>query len=123
LTWAEHTPSGMARAESLGHVYPMVRASLEDICRLVALTELRLSGETVVELPHNICALTKLKNLWLQLDNIKTLPCQLRCHSGSCNFKSFIYLAEVWNIFQGRSHVAMLFQLLKSLKYVGSEPC
>jgi len=50
----------MARAESLGHVYPMVRASLEDICRLVAITELRLSGETVVELlPHNISALTK----------------------------------------------------------------
>jgi len=110
LTWAEHTPSGMARAESLGHVYPTVRASLEDICGLVALTELRLSGETVVELPHNISALTKLKNLWLQSDNIK--PCQLRCQSGSYNFKSFIYLAEVWNIFQGRSHVAMLFQLL-----------
>jgi hypothetical protein len=78
LAWAEHTPSGMARAESLGHVYPTIRASLEDICRLVALTELRISGETdpVVELPQNISALTKLKVLQLDL-NVKTLPAEM----------------------------------------------
>ncbi|CAK9219914.1 unnamed protein product [Sphagnum troendelagicum] len=65
LTWAEHTPSGMARAESFGHVYRTIGALLEDICRLVALTELSISGEIgpVVELPHNISALTKLKVL------------------------------------------------------------
>ncbi len=59
LAWAEHTPSGMARAESLGHVYPTIGASLEDICGLVALTELSISGEIdpVVELPHNISVL------------------------------------------------------------------
>jgi hypothetical protein len=68
----------MARAESLGHVYPTIRASLEDICGLVALTELRISGETdpVVELPHNISALTKLKVLQLDL-NVKTLPAEM----------------------------------------------
>jgi len=38
LTWAEHKPSGMARAESLGHVYPTMGASLEDICGLTFLT-------------------------------------------------------------------------------------
>jgi Leucine-rich repeat (LRR) protein len=79
LTWAEHTPSGMARAESLGHVYPTIRASLEDISGLVALTELSISGETdpVVELPHNISALTKLKVLRLELKNVKTLPAEM----------------------------------------------
>jgi disease resistance protein RPS2 len=89
LTWAEHTPSGMARAESLGHVYPtvgasledicalVVGASLEDICGLVALTELHISeniDHPRVELPHNMSALTKLKVLELGLENIKTLP-------------------------------------------------
>ncbi len=78
LAWAEHTPSGMARAESLGHVYPTIGASLEDICGLVALTELCISGETdpVVELPHNISALMKLKVLQLDL-NVKTLPAEM----------------------------------------------
>jgi hypothetical protein len=76
--WAEHTPSGMARAKSLGHVYPTIGALLEDICGLVALTELRISGETdpVVELPHNISALTKLKVLQLDLI-LKTLPAEM----------------------------------------------
>jgi hypothetical protein len=66
----------MARAESLGHVYPTVRASLEDICGLVALTELHILGniDPRVELPHNMSALTKLKVLELGLENIKTLP-------------------------------------------------
>jgi len=45
LTWAEHTPSGMGRAESLGYVYPTIGASLEDICALVALTELSICGK------------------------------------------------------------------------------
>jgi hypothetical protein len=76
LTWAEHTPSGMARAEYLGLT---ITASLEDICGLVALTELSICGETDpgVELPHNISALTKLKALHVQLDRIKTLPYEL----------------------------------------------
>jgi Leucine-rich repeat (LRR) protein len=77
LTWAEHTPSGMVRAESLGHLYPT--ASLEDICGLVVLTELSISGkrDPGVELPHNISALTKLKVLRLGLENIKTLPAEM----------------------------------------------
>jgi len=78
LTWAEHTSSGMARAESLGDVYPTIRASLEDICGLVLLTELCISGEegSAVELPHNISALTKLKILGLSL-NLKTIPAEM----------------------------------------------
>jgi Leucine-rich repeat (LRR) protein len=107
LTWAEHTPAGMATAESLCHVYPTVRASLEDICGLGFLTKLRIfgkidralelphnistltklgilaelsiSGKTdqKVELPHNICALTKLKFLELGLKNVETLPAEM----------------------------------------------
>jgi len=79
LTWAKHIPSGMARAESLGHVYPTIRALLEDICGLTFLTELRICGKTDpgVELPHNISALTKLKVLELGLENIKTLPAEM----------------------------------------------
>jgi hypothetical protein len=79
LTWAEHTPSGMARAESLGHVYPTIGASLEDICGLVVLTELTICGKTgpQLELPHNISALTKLKVLHLELDEVKTLPAEM----------------------------------------------
>ncbi|CAM6027687.1 unnamed protein product [Sphagnum balticum] len=79
LTWAEHTPSGMARAESLGHVGPTVRASLEDICGLVFLTELSIfaTRDPGVELPHNISALTKLKLLGLGLEYIETLPAEM----------------------------------------------
>ncbi len=79
LTWAEHKPSGMARVESLGHVYPTIRASLEDICGLTFLTERRIYGKTDpgVELPHNISALTKLKVLELGLENIETLPAEM----------------------------------------------
>ncbi|KAH9569582.1 hypothetical protein CY35_03G140900 [Sphagnum magellanicum] len=78
LTWAEHTSSGMARAEALGDVYPTIGASLEDICGLVVLTELTISGEEGprVELPHNISALTKLKVLGLYL-NLKTIPAEM----------------------------------------------
>jgi hypothetical protein len=79
LTWAEHTPSGMARAESLGHVYPTVRASLEGICGLGFLTKLKIDGnaDPGVELPHNISALTKFKVLRLGLENVKTLPAEM----------------------------------------------
>jgi Leucine-rich repeat (LRR) protein len=79
LTWAEHTPSGMATAESLCHVYPTVGASLEDICGLGVLTKLSIFGkiDQGVELPHNICALTKLKFLELALENVKTLPAEM----------------------------------------------
>jgi len=78
LTWAEHMLSGMARAESLGDVYPTIGASLQDICGLVALTELSISrkSDPGVELPHNISALTKLKLLRLDL-NVKTYPAEM----------------------------------------------
>ncbi len=79
LTWAEHTPPGMARAESLGHAYPTIPASLEDICGLVVLTQLSICGKEGpgLELPHSISALTKLKVLHLQLDEVKTLPAEM----------------------------------------------
>jgi len=79
LAWAERTLSGMARAESLGHVYPTIGASLEDICGLVVLTELSICGKRGpgLELPHNISALTKLKVLHLELDAVKTLPAEM----------------------------------------------
>jgi Leucine-rich repeat (LRR) protein len=79
LTWAEHTPPGMARAESLGHAYPAIPASLEDICGLVLLTELSICGkeDPGLELPHSISALTKLKVLHLELDEVKTLPAEM----------------------------------------------
>jgi Leucine-rich repeat (LRR) protein len=79
LTWAEHTPPGMARAESLGHAYPTIPASLEDICGLVVLTQLSICGKEGpgLELPHSISALTKLKVLHLQLDKVKTLPAEM----------------------------------------------
>jgi Leucine-rich repeat (LRR) protein len=74
-TWAEHTPSNIARTESLDHVYPNRRASLEDVCKLVALTKLSICG--VVKLPYNISALTKLKILRLELANVGTLPAEM----------------------------------------------
>jgi disease resistance protein RPS2 len=79
LTWAEYTVLGRARAESLCHLYPTVGASLEDICGLGVLTELEICGkiDQVVELPHNICALMKLKILKVWLENIKTLPAEM----------------------------------------------
>jgi hypothetical protein len=79
LTWAEHTPSGMARAESLGHAYPTIGVSLEDICGLVVLTELSICGtkDPGLELPHNISALTQLKFLHLELYEAKTLPAEM----------------------------------------------
>jgi hypothetical protein len=68
----------MARGESLGDVYPTMGASLEDICGLVVLTELTISGKKGpgVELPHNIFALTKLKVLGLYL-HLKTIPAEM----------------------------------------------
>ncbi|KAH9569574.1 hypothetical protein CY35_03G140500, partial [Sphagnum magellanicum] len=74
-TWAEHTPSNIGRIESLDHVYPNKRASLEDICKLVVLTKLSISG--VVKLPYNISALTKLKILRLELANVRTMPAEM----------------------------------------------
>jgi len=79
LPWAEHTPSGMATTESLDHVYPTIKASLEDICGLVVLTELTICGvaDPGVKLPHNIFALTKLEVLYLELQEVKTLPAEM----------------------------------------------
>jgi hypothetical protein len=69
----------MARAESLYDVYRTVGASLEDICGLDVLTELRIGGkiDRAVELPHNISALTKLKLLELWLHAMETLPAEM----------------------------------------------
>ncbi|KAH9543643.1 hypothetical protein CY35_13G076300 [Sphagnum magellanicum] len=52
---------------------PTIAASLEDICGLILLTKLTVSGE-IDQLPHNICRLTKLKHLEIECDVIKTLP-------------------------------------------------
>jgi hypothetical protein len=96
LTWAEHTSSGMARAESLGDVYPTMGASLEDICGLVLLTELCIDGEKGVELPHNISALTKLKVLQFLI--LKTIPAEMPCwfiqlqELGLCSINGLEYL-------------------------------
>jgi len=75
LIWAEHTASGMARAQ-LDDVFPTVGASLEDICGFAVLTNLMVCGkiDRGMELPDNISALTNLKILKLALVNIKTLP-------------------------------------------------
>jgi len=83
LRWAEHmcmkmTPSGIARTECLGHD-PGMGASLDDICGLVALTNLLICGDhdSLVGLPHKIFALTKLEVLELELMNVKTLPANM----------------------------------------------
>jgi len=49
-----------------------IGASLEDICGLIVLTKLSVSGE-IHQLPHNINGVTKLKNLELKC-RIVTLP-------------------------------------------------
>jgi Leucine-rich repeat (LRR) protein len=79
LRWAEHTPSGMTRAQSLGHAYPTIGASLEDICELVVLTKLSITGfeDRELELPHNMSALTKLQFLHINLYKAKTLPAEM----------------------------------------------
>jgi hypothetical protein len=76
LIWAEHTASGMARAQLLCDIFPTVGASLEDICGLAILRKLSIFGEIdgQMDLPHTISALTNLKILELALVNIKTLP-------------------------------------------------
>jgi Leucine-rich repeat (LRR) protein len=83
LRWAEHTcmkmtPSGIAGTECLGHD-PGMGASLDDICGLVALTNLLICGDhdSWVELPHKIFALTKLEVLELKLMNVETLPTKM----------------------------------------------
>jgi Leucine-rich repeat (LRR) protein len=75
LRWAEQTASGMA---SLCHVYPIGRASMEDICGLDVLTDLTIFGiDRAVQLPHNICALAKLKFFKLGLKKVETLPAEM----------------------------------------------
>jgi len=87
LTWAEHTLSRTASA-GFGDLYPTVGASLEDICRLLLLTELRIFAKEADEkfnilqneLPHNISSLPKLKLLQVWLET-ETLPAEMsyRC--------------------------------------------
>jgi len=93
LTWAEHTLSRTAGA-ALGYSgaalgYSTIGASLEDICRLLLLTELTIFAEDAHaaldilelpqnELPHNISSLTKLQLLQVWVD-IKTLPADMSC--------------------------------------------
>jgi hypothetical protein len=76
LIWAEHTASGMARAQLLCDISPVVAASVEDICGFAVLTRLVIDGkiDRRMELPQNISALTNLEILELGLQNVKTLP-------------------------------------------------
>jgi hypothetical protein len=62
-------------------------ASLEDICGLILLTKLSLSG--IYQLPHNINGLTKLKNLKLESLHLKYLPRSFTCCGA---FPALIYL-------------------------------
>jgi Leucine-rich repeat (LRR) protein len=71
LRWAEHTSSSTARAKFPNHEYATSRASIEDICKLSALTELSLE---VGKIPLNISALKNLKMLDLGLENVTSLP-------------------------------------------------
>jgi hypothetical protein len=75
LRWAEQTSSSTAQAEFPDHDYATNRASFEDICELSALTELSISK--VVKIPHNISALSNLKILNVQLQNLTTLPANM----------------------------------------------
>jgi len=72
LTWAEHTPSAMARGELQDHIFPTNKASFEDICKLVTLTELCIWR--VVKVPQNIEALKNLKILNLIHVKVRSLP-------------------------------------------------
>jgi len=71
LSWAEQTSSSTARAELPNHEYATSRASIEDIYKLSALTELSLG---VGKIPLNLSALKNLKILDLQLENVTSLP-------------------------------------------------
>ncbi len=55
LTWVEHRPSDMA--ESSGHAVPTIRASLEDICELVVLTQLSICGKKDPQLRREVLPL------------------------------------------------------------------
>jgi len=76
LKWAECTPSGIISGESWD---PTIKATLEDICGLVHLTNLQISARTDpgLELPQNISALTNLKILRLELKGVKSLPAKM----------------------------------------------
>jgi Leucine-rich repeat (LRR) protein len=78
LRWGEQTPPEMARADNLDYTYTTIAASLEEICELISLTKLYIfeAENSPMQLPHNICALTKLQILKLNL-NIKTLPAEM----------------------------------------------
>jgi hypothetical protein len=67
FSWAEHTSSSTARAEFPNHEYATSRASIEDICKLSALTELSLE---VGKIPLNICKLKALTDLALEVGKI-----------------------------------------------------
>jgi Leucine-rich repeat (LRR) protein len=107
LRWAEHTcmkmtPSGIAGTECLGHD-PGMGASLDDICGLVALTNLLICGDhdSQVELPHKIFALTRLEVLELQLMNVETLPAKMP--------EVFVQLQELHLRCEGLEYLPMSF--------------
>jgi len=78
LTWAEHTPSAMANR--WGHAYPTIRASLEDICELVVLTQLGIGGERNRELwltQLSICG-KRDRELWLEVLPLEMSHSQLQ---------------------------------------------
>jgi hypothetical protein len=77
LTWAEHTLLNVAKGNILDHVHATVEASLVDICELVHLTELTISGfRAVVKLPHNIFTLANLKLLQVFMRS-RALPTEM----------------------------------------------
>jgi hypothetical protein len=96
LIWAEHTAPGMARAQSLCDISPIVAASLEDICGFAVLTNLSICGRINrgMELPHNICVLTNLKILKLDVD-VETLPAEMAYSLKQLQELSFIWLGQL----------------------------
>jgi hypothetical protein len=89
LKWAEHTLSHLLPHPGYGHLYSTVGASLENLCRLVHLTELTIFAEEYPlvlnlyklpqnELPPNMCSLTKLRLLQICME-MNNFPAEIPC--------------------------------------------
>jgi Leucine-rich repeat (LRR) protein len=82
LTWSKHTSSGMQRAESLRHADPIIRASLEDICRLMVLTQVSICGRNYrgILLRQMSDCFKQLQELDLsEFRNLKSFPKHFTC--------------------------------------------